>query len=72
MIIDSTGGKAHYAVLNAHDELVNYSISVVKVCGSIEARVTDRHIVLARENLYRTDWPGAWPMGSAGRVQHHR
>lgn len=26
MIIDNTGGKAHYVVLNAHDELVNYSI----------------------------------------------
>jgi hypothetical protein len=61
MVIDGTGGKAHYAALNAHDELANYPTSVVEVCGSVEARATDRHIALASDGLYRTDWPGASP-----------
>lgn len=67
LVIDSVDGKAHYVVLNARDELVNYPAgAVVEVRGSAEVRAADKNIAaLASDGLYRTDHHLAIEQGRA-------
>ncbi|HCG41079.1 MAG TPA: type VI secretion protein [Pseudomonas sp.] len=67
LVIDGIDGKAHYAALNARDELANYPTgSVVEIRGSAEIRTADRTIVaLASDGLYRTDHHLAVAQGQA-------
>ena len=54
---EAVDGNAHYAALNARDELANYlAAAVVEVRGSAEVRADDKNIAAqASDGLYRTD-----------------
>lgn len=57
LVVDGTGGKAHYIALSAKVELERYPVgSVVEARGSAEIRAADKNIAaLAVDGLYRTD-----------------
>lgn len=67
LVIDGVDGKAHYAALNARDELANYPTgAVVEVRGSNEVRAADKNIAaLASDGLYRADHHLAIEQGRA-------